>query len=171
MFPGPSETGKFSASWLYSGLADLYEKWLPGEGQQATLREAGYFSVSTELCKTFLLSFENHSQNVPFAAHPKIAPWAGATFQSSIPNQNCTMGWRNISVLHSQNPAEMFLLYSVEEKRQGDPVGFEFDPMVELPFRVGSCWDTLGMTELEKKINSETSRQRCWCAPASASSP
>ena len=46
MFPSPSEDGKFSPSWLYSGLADLYEKWLPGEGQQATLREAGYFSVS-----------------------------------------------------------------------------------------------------------------------------
>ena len=48
MFPGPSESGKFSPSWLYSGLADLYEKWLPGEKQQATLREAGFFSVSGE---------------------------------------------------------------------------------------------------------------------------
>ena len=46
MFPGPSENGKLSPSWLYSGLADLYEKWLPGEEQQATLRQAGYFSVS-----------------------------------------------------------------------------------------------------------------------------
>ena len=49
MFPGPSESGKFSPSWLYSALAGLYEKWLPGEEQQATLREAAYFSVSGKL--------------------------------------------------------------------------------------------------------------------------
>ena len=47
MFPTPSEDGKFSPSWLYSGLADLYETWLPGEEQQATLRQAGYYTVST----------------------------------------------------------------------------------------------------------------------------
>ena len=52
MFPDPSETtGKFSPSWLYSGLADLYQKWLPGEEQQTTLRQAGYFSVSTDMSK------------------------------------------------------------------------------------------------------------------------
>ena len=49
MFPDPSESGKFSPSWLYSALAGLYEKWLPGEGQQVTLREAAYFSVSGKL--------------------------------------------------------------------------------------------------------------------------
>ena len=51
MFPTPSEDGKFSPSWLYSGLADLYQKWLPGEEQQTTLRQAGYFSVSTDMSK------------------------------------------------------------------------------------------------------------------------
>ena len=49
MFPTTSEDGKFSPSWLYSGLADLYEKWLPGEEQQATLRQAGYFTVSMSI--------------------------------------------------------------------------------------------------------------------------
>ena len=49
MFPSPSENGKFSPSWLYSGLADLYDLWLPGEEQQATLHDAGYFSVSSDV--------------------------------------------------------------------------------------------------------------------------
>ena len=43
----------------------------------------------------FLLSFENHSQNVPLAVHPRDALL------------------RNISASHSQNLAEMFLHYFV----------------------------------------------------------
>ena len=49
--------------------------------------------------KTFLPSFKDHSQNVPLRT-PKIALW------------------HNISASHSQNLAGMFLLCSVERKKE-----------------------------------------------------
>ena len=45
MFPDPEVSGPYSPSWLYSGLADIYKNWLPGESQQRTLRDGGYYSV------------------------------------------------------------------------------------------------------------------------------
>jgi hypothetical protein len=43
---------------LYSALAGLYKKWLPGAEQQVTLKEAAYYSVmfrvqATKSCSVF----------------------------------------------------------------------------------------------------------------------
>ena len=46
MFPDPNVTGDFSPSWLYSGMAAIYKSWLPGENQQRTLKDGGYYTVS-----------------------------------------------------------------------------------------------------------------------------
>ena len=37
----------YDPSWLYNNLADLYQHWLPDTAQQNTLRDSGYYSVST----------------------------------------------------------------------------------------------------------------------------
>ena len=39
----------YDPSWLYNNLADLYQHWLPDTAQQNTLRDSGYYSVSTLL--------------------------------------------------------------------------------------------------------------------------
>ena len=44
-FPEINSTMKFNPNWLYNGLADIYKTWLPGRGQQHTLRNGGYYTV------------------------------------------------------------------------------------------------------------------------------
>jgi hypothetical protein len=45
MFPDPTVIGNYSPAWLYSGIADIYKRWLPADDQQRTLRDGGYYSV------------------------------------------------------------------------------------------------------------------------------
>ena len=51
MFPVNDEAVPqlYDPSWLYNSLADLYHHWLPNPGQQSTLRDSGYYSVSVPL--------------------------------------------------------------------------------------------------------------------------
>ena len=45
MFPDPTVNGRYAPSWLYSNVAKLYQKWLPEQQQQSTLKDGGYYSV------------------------------------------------------------------------------------------------------------------------------
>lgn len=35
----------YDPEWLYNSLADLYQRWLPDDYQQTTLRDSGYYTV------------------------------------------------------------------------------------------------------------------------------
>lgn len=45
MFPTEREVGKYNPGWLYTGMAQAFQHWLPDEAQQSTMREGGYYQV------------------------------------------------------------------------------------------------------------------------------
>ena len=45
MFPDTTVKGPDAIHWLYNTMASLYSDWLPGETQQATIKDGGYYSV------------------------------------------------------------------------------------------------------------------------------
>ena len=45
MFPDANVEGPDSIHWLYNTMSNLYGDWLPGEEQQQTIKDGGYYSV------------------------------------------------------------------------------------------------------------------------------